>query len=99
MPKTEEPRAWLCRKGHLLGHIEHDAQGMKLIIYRRAIDVQKPVKGAAPDVLGIVRGLIKVRCSVSGCHEEREWHADEEAIQRLFRRRDIIRMEATKEAR
>lgn len=83
MPKLpEEPRPWCDSKGHLLGHVEHDGQGMKLLYYREAINPHDPVPGQTPDVMGVARGVMTVRCSI--CRREREWHADEESVKRLF---------------
>jgi hypothetical protein len=90
MPKpTDQPRAWLCEKGHLLGHVEWDGQGAKLLFYREALNPHDPKHGQKPEVQGIARGLVMIRCSIPGCGCEREWHADEESLKRFFDRRDL----------
>lgn len=87
--KKDEARPWLCPRGHLLGHVEHDGQGMKLLYYRLAINPHDPVPGQTPDVMGIARGVMTVRCSI--CRREREWHADEESVRRFRERLDQIK--------
>jgi hypothetical protein len=88
--KPDEPRPWLCAKNHLLGHVEHDGQGMKLLYYRQAINPQDPVPGQTPDVMGVARGVMTVRCSI--CRREREWHADEKSLQRFLERLDALKI-------
>jgi hypothetical protein len=90
LPKTpDDPRPWCCKNGHLLGHVEHDGQGMKLLFFRQALNPHFPLPGQVPDVAGVARGLVSIRCSIPGCGAEREWHADEESLRRLFERADL----------
>jgi hypothetical protein len=94
LPKKQgDAREWLCPNGHLLGHVEHDAQGFKLHIYRYALNTDHPVAGARAEVGVVTRGWAVIHCSVPGCHAEREWYSNEEALARLFRRRVARRKE------
>jgi hypothetical protein len=85
MPKPkEEARPWLCKSGHLVGHVERDNLGWKLILYEQSIDPRWPSKDVSPVKRAILRGPAIIRCTI--CHKDKEWEANQEMMDRLMER-------------
>lgn len=59
MPKPKEKaRPWLCPSGHLLGRVERDDHGYRLIFYEQSLDPQWPVRDRSPIYRGEARERI-----------------------------------------
>jgi len=82
--KPENPIPWTCAHQHLLGHIERDRSGLKLILYAKSIDPRWPARQPPPEHRAILRGPATVRCTI--CYDDKEWFPDKEAIDRLINR-------------
>lgn len=61
---TSRARPLQCPNGHLLGHIEMDDLGWKLVFYERALDPRWPSGNPDPVIRGHTHGEIALICSV-----------------------------------
>lgn len=90
MQSNDEPRAWKCRNGHVLGVVTHSTNGQglrRLLLYRHAIDLEAEEMGQ-PEVMAVLDGLgglDQVACDVPGCGAVRDWNPDAEAVEHLIR--------------
>jgi hypothetical protein len=81
--KSDRPKPWKCPNGHLVGYVDRDRSGRKLLIFDDSIDISIPSGGRIPTVRVIIRGPAPViRCTI--CRAERAWYADQEAMNRLI---------------
>jgi hypothetical protein len=90
----DELRAWMCKKGHVLGVISKNGRRLKkLLVYREAVDPKHMEDQDPPEVMMVGDGpLYNIVCSK--CGETRNWTpgmAEMKAItDRFFRRQEPI---------
>ena len=79
-------KAWKCRRGHELGMICWNGDGIpQLELFRHAIDrcAERP---AGVDVLGVLEGRMPVVCDVDGCGDVQVWEVSAEVLNSLLAR-------------
>jgi hypothetical protein len=96
LPSPEKSRPWICPSGHLLGHVDRDEHGYRLVFYEQSLDPMWPVRDRTPIYRGEARGPAIIRCTI--CGKDKDWFPKKELLERLTQRACANKKERKPEA-